>query len=292
MKRVFLPFVFACLCFGISSYAWAQVATEPTQSNNPFTDPAPTPAPATTAPATSAAVMAPANPNPMLDFTKYFAQQAATISAADGTQAQLTYFMFAPVVPAAAGTKFPLILVLQDASGEAYAGRYLITETVRNAFPAYVMVPALPANYRWAEPGNPKPTHALSYAVQIIKQLTAMNPAIDSKRIYVIGCGPGGNGAYGAAQLYSDVFAAAVPIAASWNAREVSNMKNVPIAAFHGVNDVTVPLANSSDTIAMVQHDGGTAFFTRYENMAHDCSSDRIYNDLLWKWLFAQKKAP
>lgn len=300
MFRVVFPLGLVCLSLICAAPAWAQDAPAKT---NPFTDPAPAAAPAATAPATAPApapiaapapataleVLTPQNLLPLTDFTKYYAKQSATVPYAD-KQAQMTYFMFAPVVTAPPGTQFPVVLVLSDANGEAHAGRFLITESVRGAYPAYVVVPALPEGTRWAEPGKPRPTHMLSAAVEIIKQLQALNSAIDAKRIYVIGCGPGGNGAYGAAQNYSDMFAAAVPIGAIWNAREISNMTKVPVAAFHGADDTKVPLADSNDTITMLQHSGGTAFFTKYDHMGHDCSSDRIYNELLWKWLFAQKK--
>ena len=264
--------------------------TDPAATPSASTDVAPLAA-SSTAATPKIEIFTPANPEPLIDFTKYYARQTATVKSGDH-QAQLTYFTFAPTVAATPGTQFPLVLVLHEASGQAEAGRFLITESVRNAYPAYIVVPALPTGKRWADPGPLKPAHALPEAVELVKQLIAINPAIDPKKVYVIGCGTGGTGAYGAAQLYSDVFAAAVPIAATWNPHEISNMKNLPIAAFHGVDDMTVPLNFSSDTIAMVQHEGGTAFFTKYENMAHNCSSDRIYNELLWKWLFAQKKAP
>ena len=305
MKSVLLQSACLSLFLSLSVLSWPSIAQDTpapaapaaAPQTNPFTDaiPATGAAPETTPAAAPTAakieVFTPANPEPLIDFTKYYARQTATVKSGDH-QAQLTYFTFAPTVTATPGTQFPLVLVLHEASGQAEAGRFLITESVRNIYPAYIVVPALPAGKRWADPGPLKPAHALPEAVELVKQLIAMNPNIDPQKVYVIGCGTGGTGAYGAAQLYSDVFAAAVPIAATWNPHEVSNMKNLPIAAFHGVDDVTVPLNFSSDTIAMVQHEGGTAFFTKYENMAHNCSSERIYNELLWKWLFAQKKAP
>lgn len=294
MKKLLALLILSTLPLTCLAYKTQAQETAPEQVHaNPFAVPAETvaePAPAPVTPSASVEVMTPSNPQPLEDYTQYYAQQVATVtSASDNKKIGLTYFWFPPEQPWAEGAKFPLVLVLHGASGFAEAGRFLITERTRKQFPAFVVVPALPQGRRWADPGKKKPVHALSEAVELIKQLSAENP-VDPARIYVIGCGTGGTGAYGAAQLYSDVFAAAVPIAAEWNPNEISNMKNVPIAAFHGNDDKIVPYLSSNDTITMVQHNGGTAFFTKYDQMKHDCSSPRIYNELLWKWLFDQKK--
>ncbi len=240
------------------------------------------------APATAPAIQVPANPEPLGDFTKYFAKRTAHVTSA-GQPAALTYFWF-PAQQPAEGAKYPLIVVLHNSAGIADAARYLVSETVRKEFPAFVAVPALPEGLRWAESGPVKPTHALSQAVDMVKQILAENPAADPKRVYVIGCGSGGNGAYGAAEYYSDIFATAVPISATWNPSQSSNMKNIPVAAFHGADDKISSYLVSKDTIIMIQQNGGTAYFTLFDQMGYDCSSPRIYTPQLWAWMFQQKK--
>lgn len=280
MKKIIACFMFVALSFALPAYA------EDTAIPAPAALP-----PTVTAPVAEPAIemMIPANTQPIGDYTKYYAQRTATVTSGD-KKVGLTYFWFAPEQPWAEGTKFPLVLLLHGASGYAEAGRNLINESQRKQFPAFIVAPALPEGKRWADPGKPSPAHALGEAVDLVKQLIAANPTIDPKRIYVVGCGTGGTGAYGAAQLYSDVFAAALPFAASWNPAETSNMKNVAIAAFHGEDDKIVPLLNSNDTITVVQQAGGTAFFTKYLFLGHDCNAKQFYTDPIWAWLFQQHK--
>ncbi|HEY0901013.1 MAG TPA: prolyl oligopeptidase family serine peptidase [Micavibrio sp.] len=236
-----------------------------------------------------ALVIPPGNPEPLGDYTQYYTRAQAPVML-DNTQTALTYFMFAPEKPWPEDAKFPLVLALHGAQGVAEAGRYLIGEKTRKAFPAFILVPALPAGKRWRDSGNLKPSHSLSAAVEVLNHVLAQQPAIDTSRIYVIGCGMGGNGAFAAAQYHPDIFAAAVAISGEWNDQETAGMKSVPLAAFHFTQDkVTAPYA-AMDTVTAVKQAGGTAYFTTIEQDMPDCKSERIYNELLWKWLFAQHK--
>ncbi|MCM2344932.1 MAG: prolyl oligopeptidase family serine peptidase [Alphaproteobacteria bacterium] len=232
----------------------------------------------------------PANLLPIGEFTSYYKQKSATIESTDGSQVNMTYFWFEPEVTAAEGETFPLVLVLHGTQGYAEPAYNLIRESVRKPNPAYILVPTLPAGQRWADPGKLKPVHSLPDAITLLKKMMAENP-IDPARIYVMGCGTGGAGTYGAAQLYSDIFAAAVPIGATWNPKETDKMSTVALAAFHGSEDEFFTHYNSSDTITMVQSHGGTAFFTLFDGMKHDCNAANIYTPALWQWLFSQKKA-
>lgn len=178
-----------------------------------------------------AAVIPPANPEPLGDYTKYYGRGQAPVML-NGLQMALSYFLYSPVQPWPADAKFPLVLALHGAQGVAEAGRFLIAENIRAAYPAFVLVPALPEGKRWRDSGKLKPSHSLSAAIEVLNYVIAQQPAIDPTRIYVIGCGMGGNGAFGAAQYYPDIFAAAVAISGEWNKEETSNMVKVPLAAF------------------------------------------------------------
>lgn len=243
-------------------------------------------APAVTAPAI---VIPPGNPAPFGDYTQYYTRGQAEAQLND-VRASLSYFLFSPEQPWVEGAKYPLVLVLHSAHGMAEAGRYLIGENTRKAFPAFILAPALPEGKRWRDSGKLKPSHSLAAGIDILNHVISQQPAIDPKRVYVIGCGMGGNGALGAAQYYSDIFAAAVAISAEWNKEEISNMNKVPLAVFHFSEDKIILPYSAMDTVSAVKQAGGTAYFTLHDNVAPDCLSDRVYNELLWKWLFAQTK--
>ncbi len=266
----------------VLAFLFLTLLTTPLQAQETIPAPVAPPAAADTPVTASAApAPAPANPEPMGDYTKYFAKRDA---------AGLTYFRFTPEILPTDGSRLPLVVVLHDANGTAAAARFLITPKLRQAFPAYIVVPALPENRRWADPGPLKPVHAVPAMAEIIKQTLTDNPVIDPARIYIIGCGTGGNGVYGATRHYADIFAAAMPISATWNPNDRENMHKVPTAAFHGAQDKIVPDGPSNDTITMIKSDGGTAYFTKFEGLGHDCSSHILFTPEILGWLFKQKK--
>lgn len=252
---------------------------------------APATADASTAAARPLVVETPANPQPLAEFTPYLEQHTAVVPSGD-KDFQMTYFWLPPAVTPAEGQKVPLLVFLHGATGKAPGVFHTLKEAFRKTYPAYILIPALPDGKRWLDPGKIKPeVHGLPQTVELIKQLEEKFP-IDRSRVYVVGCSKGGDGAYGAANAYPDVFAAAVPIAAMWSPREVQGMVKVPIAAFHGMDDKIADPMISKGIVAEVKAIGGTAYFTPYDNMGHECDNDLLYNDLLWKWLFEQKKSP
>ncbi|MFN3827279.1 MAG: hypothetical protein ACK4NR_06600 [Micavibrio sp.] len=265
-----------------------------------------------------AKIWQPLNDKPVKEYTPYYEKRTIILDGNDGTPIQMTYFILSPTIdtatatpdagqtpattegetqPPAAGeeeapdqTKYPLVVLLHGVDGFAEAGYYLLLESVRKPHPSYVIIPALPRNMRWADPGRLSPTqHAIPQLIQLVEKIKASHP-IDPARIYVNGCDMGGIGAFGAAQLYPDTFAAAVPVGATWSPKETSNMHKTALAAFHGTNDQMYSHYNSSDTITMSQQQGGVAYFTLFENMKHECGSPSIYTPQFWDWLYSQKK--
>lgn len=282
----------------------APVAAETTTAPATVTEAAPAPASAETpaiapavtdttaaAPARPLIVETPANLQPLAEFTPYLEQHTAVVPSGD-KDIQMTYFWLPPAVTPKEGQKIPLLVFLHGATGKAPGAFHTLKEAFRKTYPAYILIPALPDGKRWLDPGKVKPeVHGLPQTVELIKQLEEKFP-IDRTRVYVVGCSKGGDGAYGAANAYSDIFAAAVPIAAMWSPRDVQGMVKVPIAAFHGTDDKIADPMVSKGIVAEVKAIGGTAYFTPYEKMGHECDKEQLYNDLLWKWLFEQKKAP
>ena len=277
------------LCLALVAFTVPALAQEaaPEQS---LTAPADAAVPAETTETAEAVpeVIPPGNPLPLDDLTQYMKYGTAVVTYSEG-KINMPYFWYPPDQPWAEGATFPLILVLHSATGYAEPANALLKS--RTVFPAFLVVPALPKGRRWAEPGKLTASHALPETVELVKQFIAKNPAVDPKRVYVIGCDTDTYPAYESAQLYSDVSAAAVAVAATWNRHETSNMKNVPLAAFHGVDDKVVPLTTSRDTITTVQQAGGTAFFTKFDYMEHECVVPDVYNERLWGWMFQQKKS-
>ncbi len=237
------------------------------------------------------------NTKPMEDLTPLYQQKE--FPAADKGRKALAYFWFQPEPPYPAGLKFPLVLVLHGVTGKAYAGRYLVSPQMQIQYPAFVVVPALPQNSIWAAT---KPMtladgrvvgssgyEALPDVVALIKSLQTQYP-IDSKRIYVMGCSEGGVGTFGAILKYPDIFAAAVPMAGGWNPEDASHMTKVPLWVLHGAKDEIMPAYLGKDMATLIHQYGGTAYYTEFPEMNHQCPSEQLYSPQMWEWLFKQNK--
>ncbi len=114
---------------------------------------------------------------------------------------------------------------------------------------------------------------------------------IDLSRIYITGLSAGGNGSWIAGSDYADRIAALVPICGScYPTDKASNMKNLPIWAFHNNGDPTVNISCSINMINAIKSAGGTPKFTIYNSSSHDAWTAAYNDPNLWAWLFAQKK--
>ncbi len=212
----------------------------------------------------------------------------------------LAYFWFQPKgAPYPPGLKFPLVLMLHGAPGNAYAGEYLTAAQNQVDFPAFIVVPVLPAGMKWAQPATfPEYPHyqplqpelaGLPAAVRLVAALAQQYP-VDTTRVYVIGCSEGGIGTYGAVKDYGDIFAGAVPLSGIWTAADAKDMRQTPMWAFHGAQDPIYDINVTRRMVQTVRQLGGKATLTEYPDMSHECSNPKLYNRQMWQWLFSQHK--
>lgn len=246
--------------------------------------------------------MVPRNTAPMEGLTRFFYPKTFIVDNRDERHT-LTYFLYKPKAPKGVkwpeDTKFPLVLVLHDARGIAESGEYLLQDSVRLNYPAFIVAPVLPEKMIWAFPsdipddprlrGNLKLKQGLGDAVQLVQDLINNYP-IDPARVYVMGCAEGGFGAYGAVLNYPDVFAAAVVISGGWTVKDTPKMKSVPIWATHGEKDRFFAPGLSMNVVAYIQQMGGNVFWKSYPDIGRDCSNSAFFPRALWPWMFQQKK--
>jgi len=251
----------------------------------------------------------PRNPAPAGAYTKFFKQQAFTVTGKasnfiNGQEGEidyaLPYFWFQPDgAPYPPGLKFPLVILLHGTSGNVYAAQSLLQSKMQLDYPAFIAIPVQPEKWIWDSPreyaGYPQMNLPLRmmrglYGVaQMAKSLAATQP-VDPSRIYIVGCSEGGIGAFAAALKYPDVFAAAVPISGAWNISEAPKINQIPLWAFHGTLDPIVPAALTRTLAAAIKKSGGNITYTEFPNISHDCSSPMFYTQAMWKWLFSQHK--
>lgn len=70
-------------------------------------------------------------------------------------------------------------------------------------------------------------------------------------------------------------------------------MNGVPVWAFHGADDPTVPVSGSRDMIAALKKGGvkPEPKYTELPGVGHGSWEPAYQTAELWEWLFAQKKA-
>lgn len=237
---------------------------------------------------------------PVGPYTKYFERRQYVHRSRSATRVA-TYFWRAPQKPWPEGLKFPLVVALHGAPGTAYAAPYLLSGDMQIDFPAFILVPMSPPGRRWSFPVKTtsfsawveeyvQNDHALTVVVGMIGDLSAKYP-VDTDRIYIIGCSEGGEGAFGAARHFPDVFAAAVPISGGWSAWDAENLTKIPLLVMHGARDTVVPVSRSRDTVQAIRKLGGVAEYAEFPSMGHECPSPSLYSKKIWAWLFSQKKS-
>jgi len=195
--------------------------------------------------------------------------------------------------------RWPLILALCG-SGERGTDGFLQTDVgigraIRRRhqdIPAIVVMPQCRPETSW--------TGSMARLALRCVEVASQEYRIDPDRLYLTGLSLGGQGAWLIGAEAADHFAAIVPICGfvEWNEqsglmeRIAPILKNVPIWCFHGEKDDAVPVERSRDMVAALRRVGGKVKYTEYAGGGH-AIWDRVYGDPeLWKWLFAQKRAP
>jgi predicted peptidase len=194
--------------------------------------------------------------------------------------------------------RYPLVICLHGAGGGVKASAVLARKEMRTKYGYFAMVPASDRPYVWAHmdgllrsaPGQkfPEKLPTLLAAVQALLK----SEAIDPKRIYITGQSMGGVGSWGAIARSPELFAAAVPVCGAWKTEDADKMAKVPVWAFHGEKDPTVPVRFSRDLTEAIRKAGGQAKYTEYPGVGHD-SWSRAYDDAeMWDWMFKQAQKP
>ena len=113
---------------------------------------------------------------------------------------------------------------------------------------------------------------------------------IDPDRIYVTGLSMGGFGTWRLVATYPDRFAAAIPICGGGDPAELAKpLSKVPIWAFHGGKDTTVPAKQSQDLVDAVKAEHGDIRLTIYLDAGHDSSTETYNNPKVYDWLLSHK---
>jgi predicted peptidase len=201
--------------------------------------------------------------------------------------------------------KYPLVIFLHGAGERGddnekqllHGMNNFASDETRAKYPAFVIAPQCPTGEAWggirrlAKADTPagQLTPALSATLKAAEMLGKEFP-IDDKRIYVTGLSMGGYGTWDAIAKRSELFAATVPICGGGDPASAIKMKNIPIWAFHGADDKTVPAERSREMIEALKAAGAEPKYTEYPGVGHNSWSQTYSDPELYVWLFAQRK--
>ena len=119
---------------------------------------------------------------------------------------------------------------------------------------------------------------------------------VDTSRLYLTGLSMGGFGTFDTIANHPNTFAAACPLSGGGDPADAGIIKNIPIWAFHGVADTTVPVADTDEMFDAIEAAGGYMEYTRVEGVGHG-GWETFYDgstyknskgQTLYQWMFAQ----
>lgn len=237
--------------------------------------------------------------------------QALTVHVGDKADAHdvtIRYMLFVPKNYKADGEKLPLMLFLHglgessndDLNRVKIHGPAKFVDT-RPDFPFVLITPQCPP-----PPGyNPAVTVARTSpeVVKLVKRawkpeelIQLVDHAIgklnvDRDRVYVTGLSMGGFGTWRLVATYPERFAAAVPICGGGDPEQMAKpLSRIPIWAFHGAKDPTVPLSESQKMVDAIRHEKGDVRLTVYPDVQHNSWAATYDNPEVYTWLLAHRR--
>jgi hypothetical protein len=186
--------------------------------------------------------------------------------------------------------KYPMVVCLPYGGGVEGAppAKLLLTETNRKKYPAFLFVPFCPKGSGWG--GIPNYPTMDTLVFESIEALQTEYAAINADRIYVTGVSRGGYGSWHFISLRPDMFAAAMPVCGGGDPALAANIVDVDIWAFHGEDDIKVPVSGSRDMIEAIKKYGGNPKYTEFEGTGHDIWGYVTKTPGVLEWLFEQKR--
>ena len=203
-----------------------------------------------------------------------------------------------------AGKTYPLVLFLHGAGERGtdntaqlkHGVMPILAGAKKLGEPCFLIAPQCPPELWWAPINRKnmqldapaKPNDLLDAVLALTEEMTKTQP-IDPKRYYVTGLSMGGYGTWTLLARVPEKIAAAIPICGGGDPTQAEKFKDVPLWAFHGEADPTVPVKATKDMIAALEKAGGKPKATYYPNVPHDSWTQTYTDPAVLKWLFEQR---
>ncbi len=206
------------------------------------------------------------------------------------------YLLFTPSNYKAEGERLPLLLFLH---GLGECGKNQL-ERVKTHGPPKLVEKRPDFPFVVASPQCPMPKGGMKdvpeawkaeQLIQLVDHL-AESLHIDPDRVYVTGLSMGGFGTWRLVSKYPDRFAAALPICGGGKPETMAaTLTGIPIWAFHGALDETVPLVKSQEIVDAVRAAGGDVELTVYPEIEHDSWTRTYENEEIYEWLLSHRRS-
>ena len=206
---------------------------------------------------------------------------------------------------------YPLVLFLHgmgerggDNVTQLTHGAQLFADSI-DQYPAIVIFPQCPNLDYWANVYRPDQGgrsrdyvfftdrgygQSLGMVAELMDEFLA-KPFIDESRFYVSGLSMGGFGVWELLWRMPEKIAAAAPICGGGPLSMTHKMAEVPIWAFHGLDDAVVHPRFSTQMIPALQSQGGQAKITLYPGVNHN-SWDNVFQEPDYlSWMFSKRKS-
>jgi poly(3-hydroxybutyrate) depolymerase len=214
--------------------------------------------------------------------------------------ASMPYRLFIPS-PEARRKPLPLVLYLHGGGGAGTDNRLQITggntlgthlwtsPQMQARYPAFVLAPQLPGDEQWSAPASNELATFAALALDAIAEVSR-EFSIDATRLYITGQSRGGRGVWDIVSKRPRMFAAAVPLCGDGNLSRIAEARSVPIWAFHGAKDTTVPVEGSRALVAALRAAKGNVRYTEYPEAGHNVWTIAYAEPELAGWLFTQTR--
>jgi predicted peptidase len=203
--------------------------------------------------------------------------------------------------------KYPLLLSLHGAGSRGSDNlKHLrpwvagwMDDAVQEMHPCIILMPQCPKGQQWVDTPWRKGSYSyakapISTPMNLAKEIfdkVVREKSIDQTRIYVMGASMGGYGAWYFTMRYPGLVAAAVPICGGGDPSMAESLQDIPIWAFHGNLDDTVPPSASHDMADAIKKAGGRKIkLTVYEGVKHGSYKLAWREPELPDWVFRQRK--
>ena len=226
-----------------------------------------------------------------LGYTKIFETLQTVVPPDESEKVDLQYLLFLPEnYQVETEAIFPLMLFLHGAGErgtdiekvKTHGPPMLLAkdESIRKKCPFLVVSPQCLDNHYWS------PGQILFLLDEIEKTYK-----VDKSRIYATGISMGGFGTWMLGDCAGEHFAAIAPVCGGISPEKAECFLELPIWAFHGLDDTVVPPRCSTDIVDAIKEKGGQKVkITLYPEVGHDSWVKAYQTEELYRWMLGKGK--